>query len=59
MGGYIWLVTGYRWCSAGLNYRDSSVFISDLDAGAECTISKFAVDTKPGGSADSLEDKRP
>ena len=32
-----------------------SIFISDLDAGAECTISEFADNTKPGGAADSLE----
>lgn len=32
-----------------------NVFISDLDARAECTISKFAVDAKPRGAVDSLE----
>ncbi|KAK4826782.1 hypothetical protein QYF61_011431 [Mycteria americana] len=32
-----------------------NVFINNLDAGVECTISKFADDTKPGGAVDSLE----
>jgi len=32
-----------------------NTFINDLDAGAECTISKFDDDTKTGGAVDSLE----
>ena len=46
-----------QWCSSGVCFGPAvfHIFVSDMDSGIKCTLSKFADDTKLCGVVDMLE----
>ena len=46
---------GDVWCPSGVHLGTGSVFVSDIDSGIECTLNKFADNTKLCGAVDTPE----
>ena len=52
---YVQVETCDKGCSSGLGIETYTTFADNMDSEFECTLSKFASDTKPCGAVNILE----
>ncbi|KAJ7409038.1 rna-directed dna polymerase from mobile element jockey-like [Willisornis vidua] len=51
----VWVEISEEWCPSGVHTGTSMIFFKDMGSGIECSLNKFAGDTKLCGTVNTLE----